>query len=134
MLINLQFSIKILFIQQRYNLNEEKKLLTQSKDQNVKELKQYQNELNNEYKRNKEDLKKELSQKGLSSKEREERIKIGKERLHNETKTKADNKRKKQEANLTSDLCRLKRKHLVMFHKLEYELLLKVRSYKILLK
>lgn len=82
--------------------------------------------MNNEYKRNKEELKKELAQKGLSSKERDERIKIGKERLHSESKTKADNKRKKQEDNLTSDLCRLKRKHMVMFHKLEYDLLLKV--------
>jgi thousand and one amino acid protein kinase len=59
-----------------------------------------------------------------AGKEREERIKLGKEKLHADQRVKADNKRKKQELNLTTDLCRLKRKHLVMFHKLEYELLL----------
>lgn len=111
---------------QRYNQNEEKKFLAHAKELNIKEFKQYQIELNNEYKRNKEDLKKELSHnhKSLSSKERDERIKLGKEKLHADQKIKADNKRKKQELALTSDLCRLKRKHLVMFHKLEYELLL----------
>jgi hypothetical protein len=60
----------------------------------------------------------------LSSKEKDERLKLGKERLHNETKVKGENKRKQQEINLTLDICRLKRKHLVMFHKLEYDLLL----------
>lgn len=114
-------------IQQRYNHNEEKKFLAHAKELNVKEFKQYQNELTSEYKRSKEDLKKEISlQKSLSSKEREERIKSGKEHLHNDIKLKADAKRKKQDMNITGDLCRLKRKHLVMFHKLEYELLLNV--------
>lgn len=43
---------------QRYNQNEEKKFLNNAKETNVKELKQYQNELKNEYKRNKEEFKK----------------------------------------------------------------------------
>ena len=60
----------------------------------------------------------------MSSKEKDERIKLGKERLHNEAKIKGENKRKQQEINLTIDMCRLKRKHLIMFHKLEYDLLL----------
>ena len=60
----------------------------------------------------------------MSSKEKEDRLKLGKERLHNETKVKGENKRKQQEISLTVDICRLKRKHLVMFHRLEYDLLL----------
>ncbi len=75
---------------------------------------------------NKWNKNKELSLKSVSSKERDERIKSGKERLHNDSKVKSENKRKQQEANLTSEMCRLKRKHLIMFHKLEYELLLNV--------
>ena len=43
---------------QRYNQNEEKKFLNNAKESNVKELKQYQNELKNVYKRNKEEFKK----------------------------------------------------------------------------
>ncbi len=69
----------------------------------------------------------------MSSKDREERLKLGKERLHNETKFKIENKRKQQETNLTGELCRLKRKHLLMFHKLEYELLLNVKIFLYLL-
>lgn len=62
-----------------------------------------------------------------SSKEREERLKLGKEKLQNERKQKEENKRKQQEIHLNEELYRLKRKHLVMYHKLEYDLLLNVR-------
>jgi hypothetical protein len=43
---------------QRYNINEEKKLINNGKEANAKELKQYVHDLNNEYKRFKEELKK----------------------------------------------------------------------------
>ena len=69
-------------------------------------------------------LKKELSSKSLSSKEKEERLKIAKERLHTEQKIKEENKRREQDIHLNEEIYRLKRKHLVMYHKLEYDLLL----------
>ena len=97
------------------------------KEVHVKELKQYQVDLNVEYKRSKEDMKKEVGKALLSSsKEKEERVRLGKERLQMDIKQKAEARRKKQGVGLTADVCRLKRKHLVMFHKLEYELLLNV--------
>ena len=46
---------------QRYNQNEEKKFLAHAKEMNIKEFKLYQVELTGEYKRNKEELKKEIS-------------------------------------------------------------------------
>ncbi len=115
---------------QRYSQNEEKKFVTQGKETNAKELKQYQGELNGEYKRAKEELKRELaaSGKAVSGREKEERLKAGKEQLHCEGRLKAENRRKRLELTLTGDVCRLKRKHMVMFHKLEYELLLNVRE------
>jgi len=113
---------------QRYNQNEEKKYLANGREMNAKEFKQYQSEINTEYKRGKDELKKEIASggKSLSSKEKEERLKTGKEGLHAEGRLKAENKKKKQELTLNGDMCRLKRKHIVMFHKLEYELLLNV--------
>ena len=60
----------------------------------------------------------------MSSKEKEERLRIAKERLHAEQKTKEENKRREQEVHLNEEIYRLKRKHLVMYHKLEYDLLL----------
>jgi hypothetical protein len=43
---------------QRYNINEDKKMINNGKESNIKELKQYVNELHNEYKKFKEDFKK----------------------------------------------------------------------------
>ena len=108
---------------QRYNINEEKKLINNGKEANTKELKQYVHDLNNEYKKFKDDLKKELSTKQLSSKEREERLKIGKERFSADIKLKEENKRKELETRLTKELCMMKRKHFNIFHKKEYEFL-----------
>ncbi len=59
----------------------------------------------------------------MSSKEREERLKIGKERFSAEIKSKEENKRKELETRLTKDLCMMKRKHFNIFHKKEYEFL-----------
>ena len=108
---------------QRYNLNEEKKFINNGREANAKDLKHYINELNGEYKKGKEELKRELASKAVSSKEKEERLKIGKERLHSETRLKEEGKRKKLDSNLTEELCMLKRKHLILFHKREFELL-----------
>lgn len=107
----------------RYKLNEEKKFLNNNKEANSKELKRYIHELENEYKKSKEELKKEISVKALPFKEREERLKLGKERLHNEARIKEDKKRKQLDVNSTEELCLLQRKHLIMSHKREYELL-----------
>ena len=108
---------------QRYNLNEEKKFIGNGREANAKDLKHYVSELNGEYKKGKEELKRELASKAASSKEKEERLKVGKERLHSEARLKEEGKRKKLDANLTEELCMLKRKHLILFHKREFELL-----------
>lgn len=70
-----------------------------------------------------------MSHKSLSPKEKEERLKIGKERLHNEAKLKEENKRKQLDMNLTEELCFLQRKHLINLHKRELELLNMVCSF-----
>lgn len=59
----------------------------------------------------------------MSTKEREERLKTGKERLKTELKQKEEKKRKQLEINATEELCLLQRKHISMLHKREYELL-----------
>jgi len=109
---------------QRYNLNEERKYLNNGKEQNSKELKQHVSELQSEYKRRKDELKRDIASKVSTSREKEECIKVGKERLHADIKQKEDAKRKQLEIRLTEEMCMLKRKHMVMFHKREYDLLL----------
>jgi hypothetical protein len=113
---------------QRYNLNEERKYLNNGKEQNAKELKQHINELQSEYKRRKDELKRDIASKVNTSREKEECIKVGKERLHADIKQKEDAKRKQLEMRLTEEMCMLKRKHMVMFHKREYDLLLNVST------
>jgi hypothetical protein len=71
---------------------------------------------------------KDLSGKILSSKEKDERIRIGKVRLHDDAKKKEEQKRKHLEITSTQELCMLQRKHLLMMHKRECELLLNVRN------
>lgn len=107
----------------RYKANEEKKFICNAKETNAKELKRYIHELEAEYKRNKEDVKKELSSKHLSSKERDEKLKLAKERLHSEAKIKEDRKKKQLDMNSTEELCLLQRKHLLMTQKRELEML-----------
>jgi hypothetical protein len=92
------------------------------KELNAKELKQYISELYNDYKRKKENFKKDLAVKSLSSKERDERIKIIKEQLQHERRSKEDDKRKRQEANFNEELCRLRRKRLLAFNKLQHDI------------
>lgn len=107
----------------RYKANEEKKFICNAKETNAKELKRYTHELESEYKRNKEDIKKELSSKHLSSKERDEKLKLAKERLHSEAKIKEDRKKKQLDMNSTEELCLLQRKHLLMSQKREIDIL-----------
>lgn len=64
----------------------------------------------------------------MSTKEREERLKIGKERLRNEEKQNEEKKRKQLDISATEELCLLQRKHLNMLHKREYELLASVNK------
>ncbi len=109
----------------RYNLNEERKFVTNAKEANVKEMKRCMSELEHEYKRAKEEAKKELSSnKTMSSKEREERYKAAKIRLHNDAKHKEELRRKQLEMNATHELCMLQRKHMIIIHRRECELLL----------
>lgn len=65
--------------------------------------------------------------KSLTSKERDERLKMGKERLRTDEKLKEEKKRKQLDSTATEELCLLQRKHYVLFHKREYELLSNVR-------
>ena len=110
-------------IKQRYNVNEEKKLINNGKEAIAKDLKHYITEITNEYKREKELLKKELNQlsKSVSSKEREERLKLGKERLHTEANAKEEAKRKQLDRQLADDLFIQKRKHLLQNHRQKYD-------------
>ncbi len=112
----------------RYNLNEERKFVTNAKESNVKEMKRCVGELEHDYKRAKDEIKKELTVasggKAMSSKEREERYKSAKVRLHNEAKHKEELRRKQLEMNATHELCMLQRKHMIIIHRRECELLL----------
>lgn len=118
----------------RYNLNEEKKFVTNAKESNLKELKRYVLELENEYKRGKEEMKKELaamsssksssSSVTLTSKQKEEKYKSAKIRLHNDCKIKEENKRKQLDMSSTQELCLLQRKHMIIMHRKENDLLL----------
>ena len=58
----------------------------------------------------------------MSSKERDEHKKICKEKLHNERSKKEEDKRKAQEMQANVESCKLKRKHIMMFHKLQCEI------------
>lgn len=137
-------------LKHRIDQNEEKKFVQTLKEMHAKELKHFINESNNEYKRKKEDVKKvcvivsfiflflidflllmlkvnpfnikDLALKAMSTRDRDEHIKQAKERLHEERKLKEEDKRKKQEIQLNEELCKLKRKHLIMFHKLECDI------------
>lgn len=106
----------------RYDLNEEKKLVKNLEESNTKELKNYIIELTSEYKRKKEETKKELSAQRLDSKERAEQLKRVKEQLQNDRKRKEEEKKIKQDFNLNLELCKLKRKHLIMFHRLQCDI------------
>ena len=58
----------------------------------------------------------------MSSKERDEYIKSCKEKLQIDRKRKEEEKRRDQEIQLNIELCKLKRKHVIMFHKLQCEI------------
>lgn len=59
----------------------------------------------------------------MGAKEKEERLRLGKERLKNEQKQKDEKKRKQLDMSATEELCLLQRKHVNIMHKREYELL-----------
>lgn len=110
---------------QKYDLNEEKKLMQSIKELNSKELKHYINDLTHEYKRKKEDAKKTLQQQQQqlnNSKERDEHLKLIKEKLQIERKQKEDDKRKLLDLHLQEEYLKLKRKHLQLFHKLQLDI------------
>lgn len=110
-------------------MNEEKKFINSVKELNSKELKRFIQELELEYKRSKDELKKELISRPIATKEKEERLKMGKERIKGEQRLKEEKKRKQLDLTATEDLCLLQRKHLSMLHKREYELLSNVRLF-----
>ena len=112
----------------RYNVNEEKKFVANAKEANVKELKRCAAELESEYKRAKDEVRKELAaaKATVSAKEKEERYKAAKVRLHAESKLKEESRRKQLDVSSTQELCMLQRKHLIIMHKRECELLLNV--------
>ena len=112
-------------------MNEEKKFINSVKELNSKELKRFIQELELEYKRSKDELKKELISRPIATKEKEERLKMGKERIKGEQRLKEEKKRKQLDLTATEDLCLLQRKHLSMLHKREYELLSNVRCYRV---
>ncbi len=58
----------------------------------------------------------------MSSKERDEHVKSYKEKLQYDRKRKEDDKRRDQEIQLNVELCKLKRQHIIMFHKLQCEI------------
>jgi hypothetical protein len=113
----------------RYNANEERKFVTNAKEANVKEMRRFVGELENEYKRGKEEFKRELTAAcaksgGVSGKERDERYKAGKARLHADAKSKEEARRRQLEVSATQELCLLQRKHMIIIHRRECELLL----------
>lgn len=65
----------------------------------------------------------------MGAKEKEERLRLGKERLKNEQKQKDEKKRKQLDMSATEELCLLQRKHVNMMHKREYELLSNVNRF-----
>ncbi len=92
---------------QRYSLNEEKKLLSSGRELNAKELKVYGQELHADYKRAKEECKRDLV--ALSGRERDEWLKAAKERLRAEMRAREDVRRADLEQRLVCELCALKR-------------------------
>ena len=113
---------------QRYSLNEEKKLLASGREHNAKELKTYGHELHADYKRAKDEVKRELSGApvSLSARERDEWLKAAKERLRAELRVREDTRRSQLEQRLVGELCALKRKHLLAAQRRELDSLVSV--------
>jgi hypothetical protein len=65
----------------------------------------------------------------MSSKERDEYIKTFKDKLQNERKRKEEDKRRDQEIQLNVELCKLRRKQIILFHKLQCEIDVMVSEY-----
>ena len=59
---------------------------------------------------------------GKKDKEIKNEIKTFKDKLQNERKRKEEDKRRDQEVQLNVELCKLRRKQIVLFHKLQCEI------------